>query len=128
MSSRIRSVKSRYPPASSTTKCARSTTRGRGCDLLSGRNIAFWQSLSQSVPRATKHGVEHRLGELAGERVLLAHVVRADQQITPDTCLGGVAEHRLRLRDLDVERARRREEPVPREAAERDHDAHARQE
>src|SRR5882757_9838668 len=74
--------------------------------------------------RAGEDGVGHRLGELAGEGVLLARVEAAEQgPAAAQLRLGAVAEARLWARGGDADRPRRAQEPVPAERAERDDDA-----
>src|ERR1700761_259365 len=46
------------------------------------------------LDRALQHRVDHRAGQLAGERVLLGGVVTAQQHPVADPCLGTVAELR----------------------------------
>src|SRR5205085_12099764 len=73
-------------------------------------------------PSAAEHRVEHRRREDARERVLLAHVIRAEQHTAVGQCnLRTVRALRLRPQAV-VGR-----EGVPAELAERDHDAHVRQ-
>ena len=40
---------------------------------------------ASAAPRPREHRVEHRLGQPAGERVLLADVVAAEQRVVPDS-------------------------------------------
>src|SRR5262245_22495522 len=56
------------------------TTLAAGCRSGLGQ--------ARVVGRAAQCGIEHRLGELAGERVLLARMVRTDQQ---EPALGAVS-------------------------------------
>ena len=74
--------------------------RRRGRTGGTGRAGVASRTTTVAQPQPGDRGVEHRLGELAGEGVLLAHVVAADQ---PDRAsvgrgqsrLGGVPEPRL---------------------------------
>jgi len=50
--------------------------------------------LFSQLPRAVEHGVDHRLGELAGEGVLLAGVIAADQRVERASRLDPVSEPR----------------------------------
>ena len=80
----------------STASCSTASTgtwSGRACS----RRLT-----SLSRPRARRPGQdvpEHRLGQLARERVLLARVVRADEDVPPDPRLRPVPEPRPRPRD-----------------------------
>src|SRR5262245_25109246 len=47
---------------------------------------------ASDVERAFEHGVEHRRRQLAGERVLLTGVERAQQDMGPDVRFGAVRE------------------------------------
>ena len=59
-------------------------------------------TLYRARARAREDGVHHRLGELAGERVLLAGVKAPDQRVRTDLRLRPVPEPRLRARHLDA--------------------------
>ena len=66
----------------------------------------------RQLPGAGEDGVEHRLGQPAGERVLLAGVVAAEQRQIPDREFGPVCEFRFwRKFPKDTQRC------VPRERA-----------
>src|SRR5262245_38626796 len=69
---------------------------------------------------AREYRVEHRLGEPAGERVLLADVIARDELPWPDVDLGAVAEPGARPRDRMAELRGGCERAVPGEGAQRD--------
>ena len=64
-------------------------------------------------PGAREHRVQHRLGEPARERVLLAGVEAADQRPLPELRLGPVAEPRPRPRHLRPQLGQRQQRPGP---------------
>src|SRR5512140_1052028 len=65
-------------------------------------------------------GLEHRLREAAGERVLLARVVRAQQRVPADRRLSAVGEPRLGAGRLVAERRQGLERGLPADGTERD--------
>jgi hypothetical protein len=74
---------------------------------------------SQS-PRPVEHLVEHRLGELPGERVLLRRVVAAEQHEASYPGIGPVSEAGLRPWNLLAERDEGPQRTIPGERAECD--------
>src|SRR5690349_19557513 len=74
-----------------------------------------WQA--GELARAGEDRLEHRLGELAGERVLLARVVAAEQRVRADPCLRAVTEPRLRRRRRVPQRGEAPERRVPADRA-----------
>src|SRR3954470_3701556 len=70
---------------------------------------------------AGENGIGHRLGELAGEGVLLARMEAAEQLPATEVGLGAVAKARLRAWGGDADHPRRAQESVPAERAQRDH-------
>ena len=75
-----------------------------------------------SLARPHQHRVDHRRGQLPGERVLLAGVEAAEQAAV----LGAVAELRARPGRRLFAQRRRAQRGLPRERAEADHDARRR--
>src|SRR6476661_3164745 len=108
------------PAASNSSAAARKERWKRRCGVASRTMSRLCQPCDD--------GVEHGLGELAGEGVLLAHVVAADEPDRPplgrgEDRLGGVAEPRLGPRDLPAQAARAAERGVPPDRAQGQHRA-----
>src|SRR5262245_11914828 len=72
------------------------------------------------LTRSSQYRIEHRHGQSAGEGVLLAWVVAAEQRPAAGTGLRPVAELRPRPRQLAAQRPDRPQGAVPGEGAERD--------
>ena len=68
---------------------------------------------SSQLAGAREHGIDHLLGELARERVLLARVKAAEERVRADRHLRAVAELRLGPRHLEAGAAQRRPAPRP---------------
>ena len=109
--SRRRRSRSRPPPSQPRWRAR----RARSC---SAWGAASAPNLAGALEGAGDRGVEHRLGQAAGEGVLLARVVAADQGPAADPGLGLVAEAGPRPRHLGAEPAQRPQRPVPGEGAE----------
>ncbi len=81
----------------------------------------------QQRMRAGEDAVQHRPRQAAGERVLLARVIRAEQRYAAgQRALGGVAEARARRRHRAARCRPGAQESVQRQTAEADDDAQAR--
>src|SRR4051794_11127225 len=93
---------------------------GPGCGMA---------SLSQPRPRRgrSKDSVEHWLGEFAGEGVLLADVVAADDEQLCDLDLDAVPEAWARPRDVESGPRQRTQGRVPRKRSQADDRAQRRQ-
>src|SRR3954471_24514132 len=86
------------------------------CGTAAPRRSASRERLLGPLARALEHGVEHRRGELARERVLLAGVEAAEQP----PVLRAVAEAWPRARRRPVRERRDAQRRLPRERAEAD--------
>src|SRR2546422_327764 len=61
----------------------------RGADTRRSRSVSRCVTLyPRELARPAEHVVDHRLGELAGERVLLARMKAAEQRVGPDRGFG----------------------------------------
>src|SRR6266516_1330692 len=97
-------------------------TRIRGCTWVQWWTPGMTSSIGTAgrLPAKRPHDrrVQHRLGELAGEGVLLRGVEAADEAVGADRRLRRVAEARPRARDLLAELRQRSQGSIPREGAE----------
>src|SRR6187549_2838316 len=118
-----------YPPTSSTSLCLRSLSAAwlraeRSQSALGPPPTA--RSSPCEIAGAGEHGVEHRLGEPAGEGVLLARVVAAEHGERTDADLEAVGEPRPRPRERVPARGEDAPRVLVREAAEHDDHREAR--
>src|SRR5919109_1018434 len=113
--------------ATTITGTARMRSRVRTFGRLSGTISPgrLGPPVPRQLARAHEDLVEHLLGQLAGEGVLLAGVVRAQQGVRPDLGLSPVSEAGPRPREPMAQRARRPQSPVPGERAQGDQHAGA---
>src|SRR4051794_36997110 len=94
------------------------TTASVASTIMYEQRRRIGANLAGAAEGAGDRGIEHRLGQAAGEGVLLARVVAADQGPAADAGLGLMAEPRPRPRYVGAQPAQSPQRPVPGEGAE----------